>query len=302
LSDAATGGTDTSAANISAPSPAASADTDAEANTGTGLTPPSDFAQDQSTAAAHPVATPVWPIAGSDTSAVVSKSLALVQLKAVGKLRLGRELGEGIASWYGPRFYGRRTANGEKFDRYALTAANKTLPLGTRVVVSNPRTGKQIVVRINDRGPYLGNRILDLSEAAAKALGFKTRGLDWVVMNEVLPPTATPAAGTQEQTSDFPAAPVVTAEAQDAEPDYALALKSPPEAGTAAAPANAAKLSPSGAVIPLAKKRTRAKNTVFRSPHLPGSPPRTSDPVAYAVAISAAASVQAAANDNMPGR
>jgi rare lipoprotein A len=99
----------------------------------------------------------------------------------------GRELGAGMASWYGSHFHGRRTASGEKFDRYALTAAHKTLPLGTRVMVSSPRTGRQIVVRINDRGPYVGNRILDLSEAAASALGLKARGRDWVVLRAVAP-------------------------------------------------------------------------------------------------------------------
>ena len=70
---------------------------------------------------------------------------------------------------------------------YELTAAHKTLPFGTRVVVHNPRTGKDVVVRINDRGPYAKGRILDLSKAAASALGFKSRGHYAVVLREVLP-------------------------------------------------------------------------------------------------------------------
>ena len=65
---------------------------------------------------------------------------------------------------------------------YELTAAHKTLPFGTRVVVHNPRTGKEVVVRINDRGPFAKDRMIDLSKAAANALGFKSRGQDAVVL------------------------------------------------------------------------------------------------------------------------
>lgn len=102
-------------------------------------------------------------------------------------LRSGRDLQRGIASWYGPGFHGRLTANGERFDMHELTAAHKTLPFGTRVLVHNPRTGKQVVVRINDRGPFIKGRVIDLSKAAAKALGFKSLGHDAVVLREVLP-------------------------------------------------------------------------------------------------------------------
>ena len=93
----------------------------------------------------------------------------------------------GVASWYGPGFHGRLTANGEKFDMHELTAAHKTLPFGTRVLVHNPRTGKEVVVRINDRGPFIKGRVIDLSKAAAKALGFNARGHDAVVLREVAP-------------------------------------------------------------------------------------------------------------------
>jgi rare lipoprotein A len=155
----------------------------------------------------------------------VDKSLVSARHDAKDKqLRLGRELDEGMASWYGPHFYGRRTASGERFDRGAFTAAHKTLPLGARVVVSNPRTGKQIVVRINDRGPYFGNRILDLSEAAAKALGLKARGSDWVVMNEVLP-----------RTDDAP-----TSATLAVAPTNPLAFPPPPANAVAPAPATSA--------------------------------------------------------------
>lgn len=76
----------------------------------------------------------------------------------------------GIASWYGPTFYGHRTANGEKYDGTAFTAAHRTLPMPVNARVTNLDNGKSIVVRINDRGPYAKGRIIDLSEAAARAL------------------------------------------------------------------------------------------------------------------------------------
>lgn len=77
----------------------------------------------------------------------------------------------GTASWYGPYFHGRQTATGETFDQYDLTAAHKTLPFGTYLKVRNQLNGKSVVVRINDRGPYIGDRSLDLSYAAAQCLG-----------------------------------------------------------------------------------------------------------------------------------
>lgn len=82
----------------------------------------------------------------------------------------------GVASYYGRRFHGRQTANGERFDMNALTAAHKTLAFGTKVRVTNPRTGKSVVVRINDRGPYARGREIDVSRAAAIELGLIQRG------------------------------------------------------------------------------------------------------------------------------
>nr|WP_087739810.1 septal ring lytic transglycosylase RlpA family protein [Paraburkholderia piptadeniae] len=76
----------------------------------------------------------------------------------------------GRASWYGRGFHGRKTANGERFDMHALTAAHRTLPLGSYVRVTNPATNDAVVVRINDRGPYARGRVIDLSYAAAKVL------------------------------------------------------------------------------------------------------------------------------------
>src|SRR5918992_5671850 len=76
----------------------------------------------------------------------------------------------GRASWYGEPHHGRKTASGEKFDMHRFTAAHRTLPLGTRLLVTNIANGRSVVVRVNDRGPYRGDRILDLSYAAARAL------------------------------------------------------------------------------------------------------------------------------------
>src|SRR3954463_15258962 len=82
-----------------------------------------------------------------------------------------KPLQSGAASWYGPGFHGKRTANGETFSTNALTAAHKTLPFGTKVRVTNERTGQSVVVRINDRGPYAHGRVIDLSKAAAETVG-----------------------------------------------------------------------------------------------------------------------------------
>lgn len=87
-----------------------------------------------------------------------------------------RNLGTGVASYYGKRFAGRKTANGERFNPRYMTAAHKTLPFGSKVRVTNPRNGKFVIVRINDRGPYAHGRTIDLSRAAAKKIGLVKRG------------------------------------------------------------------------------------------------------------------------------
>ncbi len=87
-----------------------------------------------------------------------------------GSTAAGPVIASGMASWYGPKFNGRRTASGERYDMHALTAAHPTLPFGTLVQVTNRRNGRQVVVRINDRGPFGRRRIIDLSYAAARQL------------------------------------------------------------------------------------------------------------------------------------
>ena len=82
----------------------------------------------------------------------------------------------GIASWYGPKFHGKLTANGEIYNQYALTAAHKTLPLPSAVKVTNLKNNKSLVLRINDRGPFVNDRIIDLSSKAADILEIKRQG------------------------------------------------------------------------------------------------------------------------------
>ena len=92
----------------------------------------------------------------------------------------------GVASWYGKDFHGKKTANGETYNMYALTAAHKTLPLGARMKVTNLENGKSVVVDINDRGPFVGSRVIDLSYAAARAIGMHEKGLAKVRISTIL--------------------------------------------------------------------------------------------------------------------
>lgn len=95
------------------------------------------------------------------------------------------DLGTMKASWYGPGFHGRKTANGEKFDQMSYTAAHKSLRFGTLLKITNPKNGKSIVVRINDRGPYIEGRDLDLSMAAAHELGLIRKGVARLKVEEL---------------------------------------------------------------------------------------------------------------------
>jgi rare lipoprotein A len=106
----------------------------------------------------------------------------------------------GTASWYGKQFEGKPTATGEPYDMHEFTAAHMTLPLGTWVKVTNLRNGNWVVVRINDRGPVVPGRIIDLSYGAARMLNFKARGLARVRLDIVQPQTlawSKPMAGLQ---------------------------------------------------------------------------------------------------------
>ena len=92
-------------------------------------------------------------------------------------LHIARSVFSGKASWYGPGFHGRLTANGERYNQYALTAAHRSLPFGTRVRVTNMNNDRSVVVRINDRGPFIRGRVIDLSTAAANNIGMIHHGV-----------------------------------------------------------------------------------------------------------------------------
>lgn len=93
----------------------------------------------------------------------------------------------GKASWYGPGFHGKKTSSGERFDMNTLSAAHRTLPVPSYARVTNLSNGKSVIVRINDRGPFHGNRVMDVSKAAAKELGFIHTGTANVKVEQILP-------------------------------------------------------------------------------------------------------------------
>ena len=92
---------------------------------------------------------------------------------------------KGIASWYGKKFHGRRTSSGETYDMYAMTAAHKTLPLPSYLEVTNLSNGKKVIVKVNDRGPFHGNRLIDLSYSAATKLGIIGKGTGMVELRVI---------------------------------------------------------------------------------------------------------------------
>jgi rare lipoprotein A len=113
-------------------------------------------------------------------AAKVPKPLVTISGHNPRKPRAPKAYQVGTASWYGQQFQGKETASGEPFDMRDFTAAHPSLPLGTLVRVTNLSNGKAVVLRINDRGPFVDDRIIDVSYNAARALGFKERGLQKV--------------------------------------------------------------------------------------------------------------------------
>ncbi len=147
----------------------------------------------------------------------------------------------GVASWYGPGFHQIRTSTGEPYDMYAMSAAHKTLPLPAYVSVTNLQNGRSVVVRVNDRGPFVGNRIIDLSYSAAAKLDMIRGGTAFVEVRSIDPSTWVPAPAAAA-----PAAPVqAPAAAAPADPVQAPAAVGAPlfvQAGAFADPSNAERL------------------------------------------------------------
>ncbi|WP_369414281.1 septal ring lytic transglycosylase RlpA family protein [Microvirga puerhi] len=161
--------------------------------------------------------------------------------------------GVGLASWYGSNFHGRRTANGEVFDRVSVAAAHTTMPLPSYARVTNLQNGHSMIVRVNDRGPFHGNRIIDVSERAALALGFKQAGTARVKVDYVGPASTNGSDdrillaslktdGTAASLNKLGPAPTMIASAtpRPASPVEAVALRTaPPSDGVASAFASA---------------------------------------------------------------
>lgn len=124
---------------------------------------------------------------GSQTSAKKPSQRSHTASQTIAKKAPKKPVQIGAASWYGKGFQGRPTASGEPYDMYQFTAASKSLPLGSWVKVTNLRNGKWLIVKVNDRGPYVGNRIMDVSYSAAKMLDFKSQGLTKVKLEIVEP-------------------------------------------------------------------------------------------------------------------
>jgi rare lipoprotein A len=115
--------------------------------------------------------------------------VSILFLKACNKLKARQistaYVAQGTASWYGKKFQRKRTASGERFDMHQMTAAHRTLPLSSHVLVTNLRNGKKVAVKINDRGPFTHHRLIDLSYAAAKRLGFAGQGTAKVAIKRI---------------------------------------------------------------------------------------------------------------------
>ena len=119
------------------------------------------------------------------TTANLSYKVAGKQYQPTKKIEQFSQTGK--ASWYGPGFHGKKTSSGERFDMNTLSAAHRTLPIPSYARVTNLSNGKSVIVRINDRGPFHGNRVMDVSKAAAKELGFIHIGTANVKVEQILP-------------------------------------------------------------------------------------------------------------------
>jgi len=143
----------------------------------------------------------------------------------------------GMASWYGREFQGNRTASGERYDMFAMTAAHPTLPIPSYARVTREQDGRSVIVRINDRGPFLRDRIIDLSYAAAARLGLAGSGSGEVVVERILPGRSAPPAPPPVAAAPAASPPVPASAALVAEAPVAVALAiAPPGARSVASP------------------------------------------------------------------
>lgn len=126
------------------------------------------------------------PLSPADSAALAMDS-ALTAIRDTSYTNSKYYTKSGLASYYADRFQGQKTANGERYDTAAYTAAHPWIPFGTTVAVTNPATKRSVLVRINDRGPHTGNRIIDLSKAAAKSLGVYKKGVARVTLEAQVP-------------------------------------------------------------------------------------------------------------------
>jgi len=165
-------------------------------------TPPaSDPAPAPDAARRAPAKTPAAPAAALPDPAPLAGAPDAEAALLAGEIP--REFEQGQASWYGPRFNGRRTASGERYDMNELTAAHRTLPFGTLVRVRSLVNGKEVDVRITDRGPFSRNRVIDLSRAAAEAIGMLGLGVKDVLL---LVPGSTPPVAASPPAAKRPRA------------------------------------------------------------------------------------------------
>jgi rare lipoprotein A len=159
---------------------------------GPGEKPPPDLAQ---LPEAEPKAEPLHRFANRPYTQLGKDYVPLAELQSFRQ--------RGVASWYGRRFHGQKTASGEPYDMYAMTAAHPTLPIPSYVRVTHLGNGRSVVVRVNDRGPFHSSRIIDLSYAAAFKLGYTQAGSAQVEIEAVVPPKAEAASSVYLQVGAF---------------------------------------------------------------------------------------------------
>ena len=125
------------------------------------------------------------PLITQSGSSVKQDEPVLEKLTAVASNTVNKFKQTGLASWYGRQFHGKKTASGETFNMNAMTEAHRSLPLNCYIRVTNKDNGKSVIVKVNDRGPFNGNRVLDLSYGAAQAIGITQRGTGNVIIERV---------------------------------------------------------------------------------------------------------------------